>query len=194
MNSKKKNTKRNTKRRNKRICIRQQERPTQTHQIDDSEVIDNSLATTDSKFHKIVEKLIRKYKPDIEIEIVINRQKNGLMEVIFVKESTIITIVTTNWNEIKRYIDSTLAKDKELNCSICDNDFKKYKRVSCSKCIVEFCGICYINLFRIGQGIITCPFCKYKYGSLMEPHNVIYGVEIIESNFNFDYYALYNNC
>lgn len=88
------------------------------------------------------------------VEIIINNQS----KITILRDNTVSEIL----KHIKTKLDSTWQKQ---NCDIC---FEKInKRVSCSKCSNYYCSNCYINIFKTGKGIITCPFCRYSYGTKM---------------------------
>ena len=95
----------------------------------------------------------------------------------------ILTILEgVEWNQLKRNIDIRIeeCKDKrsKFNCSICCLN-KEITRVFCSKCSKYYCITCYINLFRSGSGIITCPFCRFSIGHHFPEDMIELGVQSI---------------
>tara|TARA_B110000483_G_scaffold237885_2_gene313495 strand:+ start:9763 stop:10953 length:1191 start_codon:yes stop_codon:yes gene_type:complete len=78
--------------------------------------------------------------------------------------SIILSILDdSTWNETKRSIDKTVGRlanpSQKRECGIC---FETIQTLTvCSKCSAEYCSECYINLIKAGQGIVTCPFCRF---------------------------------
>lgn len=129
---------------------------------EESEVIDNTIVRNEieesDEFCDIC-KQVREYIPDVNIEFRFN-QNTQLLEIVFIEEKSVMSILKDNtWEENKRHINAIISKNKNTDCSICFN--KIISRTGCSKCSVDWCVECYINLFKTGQGIIKCPFCRY---------------------------------
>ena len=116
--------------------------------------------TRNQLVHKIID-----YVPTEKIKFS-NLEWTGELKVFFTIKRVLISIVEDNtWDEIKRHIDVKLSDKKDKDCSICDNTFAgKIGRVTCNKCAGEYCSNCYINIFRIGKGIMPCPFCRDTIG------------------------------
>ena len=72
------------------------------------------------------------------------------------------------WHTIKNRLDAAIdrVKNQESNekCSICGKDYVKNIQCVCQNCDNFHCYRCYINLFKKGRGIITCPFCHDRSG------------------------------
>lgn len=103
---------------------------------------------------------------------VMRNDGNGLYELII--DGCIITISpSVKWNDLKKHIDKRLS-NKETICSICECEIKR--KIACTECYNIWCLECYINLFRSGQGIIKCPYCRYEYGIKMSKQMVELGI------------------
>jgi len=83
------------------------------------------------------------------------------IEVIINNNSKISLLPNNTWDEVERHINKKIIGFTG-DCIICCE--KMENAVSCAKCSNNFCGKCYIELFRIGKGIITCPHCRYYFG------------------------------
>ena len=93
------------------------------------------------------------------------------IEVVINNTSNITLLPDNNWNEIKRHIDKKIIFQRNKrndileDCIICCESIQK--NVTCSKCSNNWCGDCYINLFKTGKGVITCPHCRFSFGDRM---------------------------
>ena len=93
------------------------------------------------------------------------------IEVVINNTSNIILLPDNNWNEIKRHIDKKIIFQRNKrndileDCIICCESIQK--NVTCPKCSNNWCGDCYINLFKTGKGVITCPHCRFSFGDRM---------------------------
>ena len=143
---------------------------------EESEVMDNTIVRNEieeSNEYSDICKQIRKYIPDANIEFRFN-QNTQLLEIVFIEKEAITGVLKDNtWDEIKRNIDYILSDDKQNECKICCGDIKN--RVGCTRCSSPFCSECYVNLFKTGQGIIKCPFCRFEYGHHMDDQELIMG-------------------
>ena len=96
------------------------------------------------------------------------------MEVNINNNSTITILHDNTWKEVQRNIDKKIARfnDEHLQdeCSVCFEHTNE--AVSCNKCSNDICTECYIKLFKSGEGIITCPHCRFETGSKI-PKNMI---------------------
>jgi hypothetical protein len=123
---------------------------------------------------KLLRKLLDKSYNNPSNFIIVKNENNGFNELIikhdFSKNMSIITILpSSNWREIKRHIEKKLNKHNKIDdCGICYE--KMENPVSCSKCANNMCANCYINIFKIGKGVITCPHCRYSYGEKMDDY------------------------
>jgi hypothetical protein len=104
---------------------------------------------------------------------------------LIIDEKHMTTIInTTTLPELERIIQKKLTDDYPEDCLLCCYKIDKVDRhnVSCTKCSTGICTECYINIFRVGMGVITCPFCKYTFGRVAPPHMVQLGIlEIMET-------------
>jgi hypothetical protein len=90
--------------------------------------------------------------PDTEyIEVIINGRSN------------LTLLYCHKWSEIKRAIDMRTTGSINKSCEICCNSARMV--AICTKCSNTYCIDCYIDLFKAGNGIITCPYCRYSIGS-----------------------------
>ena len=66
-------------------------------------------------------------------------------------------------------------------CPICVSKYSGARaNVSCTNCAVAYCSACYINIYRVGRGIIVCPFCRHTYGRRVVNSRVLeYGISEI---------------
>ncbi len=79
-------------------------------------------------------------------------------------KETITILPNTTWKDIERNINFKLKNkdEKTKECPICLNNVSKY--TSCNKCGNYWCIPCYIEIFKTGNGIIKCPFCRNSFG------------------------------
>jgi len=122
---------------------------------------------------EIIKTLINtKYKKDIIVfekydnVIGIYNEIKFFMRIIINNNLTITILPDSLWKDIEHNINmklNDLHDDKIKICIICTNNISKY--TSCNKCSNYWCILCYIELFKTGSGIITCPFCRYSFGT-----------------------------
>jgi hypothetical protein len=74
-----------------------------------------------------------------------------------------------SWDEIKRCVERKKNQTLE-GCMICFNDDQKL--VTCNRCCNGVCIKCYINDFKINNGILTCAFCRNKVGIHCPPERM----------------------
>nr|QBK85059.1 MAG: hypothetical protein LCDPAC02_02580 [Pithovirus LCDPAC02] len=128
------------------------------------------------KTEKILEEEQESYNKQIGYEKIINYiesnstdqkyyfyPETGKLQIIF--DNYMITLFEGDTLEnIKEHIDNKLNEIyKNEKCSVCKKDITK--NVSCNKCFLNYCIYCYIEIFKKGKGVITCPKCNYKIGS-----------------------------
>ena len=131
---------------------------------------------------RINENIIDEYNKrcDILKNLIISKYKNTTfefvknidtlyIEVIINNDSKITLLPNNTWGEVTRHIDKKI-KGFEGNCPICFE--KMIKAVSCNKCSNNFCSNCYIKLFKVGNGIITCPHCRHRTGIHTPEHMI----------------------
>lgn len=95
------------------------------------------------------------------------------------------TVLEDNtWGEIKRNIIKRIKLQKNGltdPCPICYDIIEK--NTTCNRCSNSYCNKCYINLFKHGQGIVTCPHCRYSIGVKIPEWAIPLGVMEIKNNF-----------
>lgn len=75
------------------------------------------------------------------------------------------TILKNNCDIVKlnRWIKDAISGVRgKGECTICQEKMKT--SISCVNCYKFHCTNCYINLYKTGQGIIKCPFCRHEIG------------------------------
>jgi hypothetical protein len=93
------------------------------------------------------------------------------IEVVINNTFNITLLPDNNWNEIKRHIDKKIIFQRNKrndileDCIICCESIQT--NITCPKCSNNWCGDCYINLFKTGKGVITCPHCRFSFGDRM---------------------------
>lgn len=101
-------------------------------------------------------------------------------------------LINKKWNEIKKTIDKKLSIEISNDCSICLKDNIKYSTF-CVQCNGEICINCYIEIFRLNQGIFICPYCRYTYGKLIQENMIELNVQKILHIFYIIYEKYYEN-
>lgn len=135
-----------------------------------------ALNRYNKRVEKIKKNIFKTYKNEkfefirhpytLHVEVVINDVKK-------------ITLLPNNkWVEIKRHIDKKLTNPFFKDCKICCEPI--LRNISCPKCSNNYCAGCYINIFIQGEGISTCPFCRFSYGVKVPPYLVNLGVQEIK--------------
>lgn len=117
-----------------------------------------------------------KYKYcEIECHLILNKY-NSLYEMHLPIQSAIVTILhDSNIENIYRHMDKKInGKWIGQECNICCEEIKR--NITCSKCSNNWCGNCYINMFKTGEGITKCPYCCYQLGEKMSPIMVELGI------------------
>jgi len=120
----------------------------------------------------IIKNLILTFYRNYKIDFIRNPE-TLYIEVVINNISNITLLPDNNWNEIKRHIDKkiiVLCNGILEDCIICCESIQK--NVTCPKCSNNWCGECYINLFKNGKGVITCPHCRFSFGNRM-PEDMI---------------------
>jgi hypothetical protein len=121
--------------------------------------------TNNNKYNKkcnIIKNIIKSKYKNINFEFIRNKYTD-LIEVIIENKSIITLLPNNNWKEIEKHINTKINETyKQHKCNICFNNIKS--NVSCNKCSNNWCAECYINLFRSGNGIIKCPYCRFSFG------------------------------
>jgi hypothetical protein len=118
--------------------------------------------------------------------IIITTEQDGSLTLICNKNAITTIIPGSKWSRVKSHIYDKLIKNcNKEDCVICCE--KILTNVSCVKCYNSTCSECYINLFKVGQGLITCPYCKNTIGSKMPKHFVDLGVQEIRDKLSNKY-------
>ena len=81
---------------------------------------------------------------------------------------------SATWPQIQRIADKKLSWSQSTaqpECEICRNKVQK-ALLNCNACGNDMCGSCYLELFRAGQGFVTCPHCRYTFGARFPPTEV----------------------
>ncbi len=119
---------------------------------------------------KLISKYLEKY--DIKFE------ENIL---IFKKEKIKIS---DTWKETQRSINKVLYRNHSLICGNCFKQYNKSCMVDCPGCKRKYCGKCYVQSFRTGMGIVSCPYCPHTFGKKMKDSlSVEIGIANIEEKF-----------
>jgi len=128
---------------------------------------------------KKIKKKIRKHYKDEKFTYITNPDTR-YTEILINDVSRITLLPDSTWNEIKRHINKKLAgqRDGFGDCVICCEEITQ--NVTCTKCSGNYCADCYINLFRYGEGIVTCPHCRYSFGRILPNFMIEIGVESIK--------------
>lgn len=131
----------------------------------------------------IIEKLIKSQFPELEFKMVFNDSTNHyviLLETLNGKKAH-MSIVNTDWKHLKKGIELKINNEyTKAPCSICYEDIKI--NISCDSCHNNWCSECYIELFKTGEGIIKCPWCRHTIGTRIEsPVLIELGVREIRS-------------
>ena len=71
----------------------------------------------------------------------------------------------------------------QLECPICYDLINKTDQVPCNKCACYTCINCYINMFKINNGILTCYSCKNEIGVYHPPHMIDIAVNEIRQKY-----------
>ena len=119
--------------------------------------------------------ILKDYKND-KIDFIRNPE-TLCVEIVINNISKITILKDSSLKEIKRGIDKKISSQCNgiaEDCIICSKTIQQ--NVSCSKCSNNYCGECYINLFKKGKGVITCPHCRYSIGNTMTDFDIQMGV------------------
>ena len=112
------------------------------------------------KHSSIIQKLILQEYPNEHFEFY--RGDCGFFTVIINNHKPFTILPDHKWDEVKRCVNKIIHTNaRDHLCEIC---FNHPRIVLCNKCANYWCGDCYIDLFRIGHGIIKCPYCRYEFG------------------------------
>ena len=102
------------------------------------------------------------------------------IEIVINNNSKITLLPDNNWKEIKRHIDKKIivqCNGISEDCIICCKSIQQ--NVTCPKCSNNYCGECYINIFKNGKGVITCPHCRHSHGDTMSKSDIQNAVNVI---------------
>ena len=110
------------------------------------------------KRSELMYKLIQKKHENISLYF---NKESGFYELHLKALKWIITILPDATIEEIEHIISKKSGQPNV-CKICTKVLDK--KTSCTKCGEQWCIDCYCKLFESGQGIITCPFCRFSFG------------------------------
>lgn len=128
----------------------------------------------------MIKKLILKDYVNDKFEFIRNSETLHI-EIIINNKSKITLLRNNSYEEIKRHIEKKITVQHDgisEDCIICREIIQK--NVTCSKCSNNYCGKCYINLFKNGKGVITCPHCRYSFGDTMPEYMVQMSIDEIK--------------
>ena len=78
------------------------------------------------------------------------------------------------WASTKKYMDSVMQDMPNMHepkeCTICCNMTIHFCR--CAQCCHNSCIRCTVGILKHNQGVIVCPYCKFKVGRKLLPHHV----------------------
>ena len=162
----------------------------------------SSISKSKRRRHKKRENIIRDYIEHLGGECQFFKREGGEGEnafyVLFKKKEMDFTGQfsygfekdgTTTWKRLdyfKRRIERHFERpaDGLEECFIC---MEKSRKISCcSECFSTWCHGCFVKLFKSGEGIITCPGCRFKYGRKHSPTELTLGIVQICSNSNLN--------
>ena len=142
------------------------------------QVSDEEIIEYDRKCD-LIKKLIIKRYPNHEFNFFKN-QYSRIFRIKINDISVIPILKQNNWAEIKRHIEKKIeAQETGIygDCAVCYEEIKK--NTTCPKCANNCCVECYIKIYSEGQGIVTCPHCRFSYGQKMDKFMVDIGVSEI---------------
>jgi hypothetical protein len=84
----------------------------------------------------------------------------------------------SKWADTQRMVSLVMNSEKPQECEICMEDLGR--AVTCSKCRKYTCTSCYIERFRVGSGIIQCPFCRDEIGHYHNKRELEAGIRAIK--------------
>ena len=130
------------------------------------------------EYHKrcnVIKNLISNTYKDLDYVFTINNETNYIEMII--NNKALLTLLPDNtWNEIKRHIDAKITCSYK-DCIICFNKIET--SVSCGKCANNWCGDCYVDLYKYGNGLITCPICRFTVGEKVPSELLNFGISQI---------------
>lgn len=135
------------------------------------------------EYHKrcnVIKNLISITYKDLDYFFTINHNTN-FVEMIINNKGQLTILPDNTWNEIKRHIDVKITCSYK-DCIICLNKIET--SVSCSKCANHWCGNCYVDLYTHGQGIVTCPICRFSVGEKVPSKLLKLGISQIKKRIN----------
>lgn len=111
--------------------------------------------------------------------------KNTSLFSIVINEKSKITITkSATFDDIYKYAKK-LLDEKEKLCMICVNKIES--RIICESCLKNYCLDCYIKIYKIGSGIITCPCCALSNGKLLNKKELEHAIKTIRKNQSMSY-------
>ena len=86
---------------------------------------------------------------------------------------TFSVLESSRWTMVQRILRKKMEENNEYVCEICCESSKT--QISCNNCSNSTCGECYIRMFQVGQGIITCAYCRDQTGHRMSTSEIMRG-------------------
>jgi hypothetical protein len=136
------------------------------------------------KFCNNIKKKIQIYKPNINFIFRINPFSNFLQIIFGNRVISVPDNITLE--DVKRHLDKCINFNKSKENKICKICLTGSKELSCLKCAKFFCKRCYLNLFKMGEGIVKCPFCRYTVGIKNPGESLIINIELLKKIFGFN--------
>ena len=128
----------------------------------------------------IIKELIeKKYKDTKHVFDFVFDEDTSYIQILINKGCITIRNEST-WKQLEKLINK-IIEGFSYDCEICCN--KLNQRVSCDLCTNSYCGDCYINLFKRGEGIIKCPYCNHKVGIYTPPYMMDICINEIKNKF-----------
>ena len=113
--------------------------------------------------------IIRKYLSHLRLDFDVKPQ---IITVFMFRKETryefTLTPSKTNWKAVKRRIYLILSTNlDEIECLICESFQEKVNNhlVACNKCGNSICAYCFVDIIKINEGLMICPFCRDTFGS-----------------------------
>ena len=101
---------------------------------------------------------IKTYLSDDNIKLFKEEDKTV---VIFNNKKSVVSVTdSSNWNDVKKYIDlckTSESEDKQITCDKCINDINIHK---------------YIEIIRNNNGLFICPICTFTFGRKMNKYEL----------------------
>ena len=73
--------------------------------------------------------------------------------------------------------------NNQIDCPICYDTMDNTDQIPCNECACYMCINCYINMFKVNSGILTCYSCKTEVGVYHPSHMIEIAVNEILQKF-----------